>query len=106
MPQCPKCHQDTRQVRDGRTPAGSQRFRCKHCGCRHTPQPKDRGYDEDVRLHALQLHLEGVSLRGISRILDINHQTAANWINDYSTYLPADLPDSILDIARLDGLIK
>lgn len=106
MPICPKCHQTGRQIKDGRTPAGSQRFQCKLCACRYTPQPKDHGYDTDIRLHALQLHLEGVSLRGISRILSVNHQTAANWINDYRNHLPADLPDSVLDLARLDGLIK
>ena len=105
MPICSKCFAESRQVKDGFTAAGSQRYRCKLCGCRYTPQAQDRGYDEDIRLHALRLHREGVSLRGIGRILDVNHQSVANWINAYANYLPADLPDSILDLARLDGLI-
>ena len=105
MPSCPRCHQDIRQNKDGFTPAGSQRYRCKLCGCRYTPQAKDRGYDEEIRFHALSLHLEGVSLRTISRILDVNHQTVANWINAYANHIPTNLPDSLLDVARLDGLI-
>lgn len=105
MPTCPKCHQNTQQNKDGFTPAGSQRYHCKLCGCRYTPQPKEHGYDEEIRHHALSLHLEGVSLRTISRILDVNHQTVANWINAYANHLPPNLPESLLDMARLDGLI-
>jgi transposase-like protein len=102
---CPKCHQSEQQIKDGFTPARSQRYRCKICGCRYTPWSKERGYDEEVRLQALRLHLEGMSLRAISRILDVNHQTAANWINDYANHLPLSLPDSILELVELDELL-
>ena len=100
---CPSCHSKEVQIRDGFTPAGSQRMRCKLCGCRYTPLPKEKGYDEDVRLQALTLHLEGISLREVGRLLDVNHQSVANWIKDFENYLPPDLPPSILEIAELDG---
>ncbi len=100
---CPKCRATEQQNRDGYTPAGSQRYRCKLCGCRYTPTPKDRGYDDEVRLQALSLHLEGISLREIARLLDVNHQSVANWIHAYANHLPPDLPESILEIAELDG---
>ncbi len=100
---CPKCSAQTFQIKDGRTRAGSQRFRCKQCGCRYTPNPRDQGYDEEVRHQALALHLEGLSLRLIGRLLMVNHQTVANWINSYANYLPPDLPPSILEMAALDG---
>lgn len=105
MPTCPKCHQIRQQIKDGFTLAGSQRYRCKRCGCRYTDQAKDRGYSEEIRLRALRLHLEGFSLRAISRELEVNHQSVANWINAYTTYLPANLSD-FLDLARLDGLLE
>lgn len=105
MPICPHCHGRERQIKDGLTPAGSQRFRCKSCGRRYTPQPKGRGYEDDVRLQALTLFLEGISLRTISRILDVNHQSVANWVNTYSGQLPDELPDSVLETAVLDGLL-
>lgn len=101
---CPKCHHSRRQVKDGRTTAGSQRYRCKLCGCRYTPDPKERGYDEEIRLQALQLYLEGVSLRQVSRLLDVNHQSVANWVNSYANHIPLNLPDSILETAVLDGI--
>ncbi len=100
---CPRCQAAHLQIRDGKTGAGSQRMRCKKCGCRYTPRPKDYGYDEEVRLQALTLHLEGISLREIGRLLSVNHQSVANWIRDYENYLPQELPPSILEIAELDG---
>jgi transposase-like protein len=100
---CPRCQSKSSQTKAGHTPAGSQRYRCKRCGARHTPAGKERGYDEEVRLQALTLYLEGLSLREISRLLSVNHQSVANWINDYATHLPANLPPSILEIAILDG---
>lgn len=101
---CPKCHANISQVKDGSTNAGSQRYRCKICGCRYTPEPIERGYDEEIRLQALNLHQEGVSLREIGRMLDVNHQTVANWINGYAHQMPEELPPSILDLAVLDGM--
>jgi len=103
--ECPKCHGRSQQIRDGYTAAGSQRYRCKLCGGRYTPQPKERGYDEEIRLQALTLFLEGISLRAISNILAVNHQSVANWINDYALEFPEELPDSVLETAVLDGLI-
>ncbi len=103
---CPKCMATRKQVKDGFTAAGSQRFRCKICRCRYTPNPQDQGYDEEIRQQALVLHLDGLSLRLIGRLLGVNHQTAANWINGYANYLPPDLPPSILELLALDGDIE
>jgi transposase-like protein len=105
MPVCPQCHQTTRQNKDGRTAASSQRYRCKWCSCRYTPDAKISGYDEEIRLQAYTLYLEGVSLRGIARILAVNHQSVANWVNEFAQDVPEDLPDSLLETAVLDGLI-
>lgn len=100
---CPRCGGVESQNKDGFTPAGSQRYRCKQCQTRYTPKPKEQGYDEEVRLQALSLYLEGLSLREISKLLSVNHQSIANWIHGYANHMPLDLPASILEIAILDG---
>ena len=103
---CPRCRAAELQIKDGFTPAGSQRARCKKCGCRYTPAARERGYDDEVRLQALRLHLEGLSLRAISRVLGVNHQTAANWINAFANQLPMAIPDTILELIEIDGLLN
>ena len=100
---CPRCQSTKKQTKAGFTPAGSQRYLCKVCRIRYTPEPKEQGYDEEVRLQALSLYLEGLSLREISRLLSVNHQSVANWINSYANHMPANLPPSILEIAIMDG---
>lgn len=102
---CPACSNKDAQTKDGRTAAGSQRYKCKQCGTRYTVAHKEKGYEEEIRLQALTLYLEGVSLRGVARILDVNHQSVANWINQYANDFPDVLPDSILEMALLDGII-
>jgi transposase-like protein len=101
---CPRCNSRTKQARDGHTPAGSQRYRCRACGCRYTPSPKDQGYEEEIRFEALQLFLEGHSMREVGRRLNVNHQSIANWMKDYARYLPPDLPPDIAELAKLEGL--
>lgn len=101
---CPRCSKRIRQVRDGFTQAGSQRYRCRSCGYRYTPSPKDQGYPEEVRFQALQLYLEGDSMREVARKLGVNHQSVANWMKAYALYLPPDLPADIAELARLEGL--
>lgn len=103
-PVCPRCNQTARQARDGHTPAGSQRYRCAQCGCRYTPLPQEQGYNEEVRFQALQLYLEGRSMREVARQLGVNHQSVANWMAAYARYLPPDLPADIAELARLEGL--
>ena len=105
MSTCPKCQTDELQIKYGRTAAGSQRYRCNLCGQRYTPEPKSTGYEDEIRLQALNLYLEGASLREVSRILEINHQTVANWVNGYANQVPLNLPPSVLELAILDGII-
>ena len=83
-PTFPRCTTPPPQARDGRTPAGSQRHRCAHCGCRYTPQPREQGYDEEVRFQALQLYLEGCSMREIARRLGAEQQGVANWMDTFA----------------------
>jgi transposase-like protein len=88
---CPHCHQTTLQVKVGRTPSGSQRYLCRYCHRKYTPDPKDPGYPESLRRQALQLYVDGMNLRRIARQLGIVHQTVANWVKAHADTLP-DLP--------------
>jgi transposase-like protein len=80
LPRCPHCHSDRRQTKAGQTKYHSARFRCTACDKDYTPQPKQPGYDAQTRKQAVALHLEGLSLRAVARILSVNPQSVANWV--------------------------
>lgn len=86
-PSCPKCGSDKRQAKAGRSPVGSVRFHCHACDKDYTPQPKPKGYPASTRNKAVRLHVEGLSLRRIARVLEVNHQSVANWIAAYQVAL-------------------
>jgi transposase-like protein len=39
------------------------------------------GYDPQLREQAIRLYLEGMSFRGIGKVLRVNHQSVSNWVN-------------------------
>ena len=92
-PSCPHCQQPERVIKAGFNPGGSQRYRCRTCQRYFTPQPDPRGYDLALHQQALKLYLEGTSFRAIGRLLGVNHQTAANWINAQAALLPPQVTD-------------
>ena len=50
------------------------------------------------------LHLEGTSLREIGRILEVNHQSVANWAKTHAEQLPeAPVPEKV-ENAEMDEL--
>lgn len=52
------------------------------------------GYDDEVRAQALELYLEGNSLRSIGRILKVHHVSVSNWINAHAHTLPKQVDDT------------
>ncbi|HEY9283265.1 MAG TPA: hypothetical protein VIP46_07410 [Pyrinomonadaceae bacterium] len=89
MHQCPYCRSAERQVRSGFNRTGSQRLQCQSCRRQYTPRPNPLGYDNKTREAALKLYLEGNGLRRIGRLLSVNHQSVANWVNSAHTRLRA-----------------
>jgi transposase-like protein len=79
---CPACSAENRLVKAGRNSSGSQRFKCKVCGSTRVYYPRRRKYGAGWHAQVQELHREGKSFRAIARILKINHQTVANWINN------------------------
>lgn len=85
-------------VKAGFNNTGSQRMRCQQCMRYFTPQRKPMGYDEHTKEQALRLYLEGMSMRGIGKVLGVNHQSVANWIDAAH----AQLPEQVIDTTPAD----
>lgn len=92
-PFCPRCGHASVVSKSGRNHTGAQRYRCADCQRYFTPAPKPEGDGPSVRQHALQLYVEGTSLRAIGRLLGLHHQTVSNWVRQAAAALPASVTD-------------
>lgn len=95
QPKCPYCGQTRPVVKAGlNNKGGNQRLRCQKCQRYFTLRHWPLGHDPSLREQALHLYLEGMSLRGIGRVLGVHHQSIANWIKKASEALPEQVTDS------------
>jgi transposase-like protein len=94
MNTCPYCQSTNRQVKAGKNPSGSQRWKCQQCKRRYTPEPNEIGYPEEMRLQALRMYVDGINYRHIGRHLGVDHKTVINWVNAYAAQLP-DAPGAV-----------
>ena len=106
MIHCPHCLRTDNQVKNGKTVAGSQLYRCNVCQRKYTPKPQTKGYDAAVRQRAIRLALDGHSQRQAARHAGVSHGTVANWLKQYADELPATLPspDQPIEVAEQDEL--
>lgn len=104
METCPKCKETTHQRKCGKTIAGSQRYSCKHCHAKYTPEQKERGYPNELRLQAVRMYVDGMNYRRIARHLQVHNTTVINWVKAFAAQLPdAPLPEDLHTI-ELDEL--
>ena len=103
---CPHCQRTDQQVKVGHNASGSQRYLCKVCHRKYTPEPKPQGYDEALRRQAVQMYVDGGNFRRMGRTLGLAHRTIINWVNAHADRLPdlPPVPDKPLEVNELDEL--
>ncbi len=106
MNRCPHCQRTEQQVRAGINASGSQRYKCKVCKRRYTPELNENGYPQAIRQQVIRMYVDGMNFRRIGRTLGVNHQSVINWVNDHVVTLPDEppLPDESPEVAELDEL--
>ena len=104
MIKCPHCERADEQVKAGVNPSGSQRYKCKVCHKKYTPERKRQGYSEEIRQEGVRQAVDGGNYRRIGRTLGVDHQTVANWVKAASEQLPdrPPLPEGELTVNELD----
>jgi transposase-like protein len=93
-PYCPYCGQSYYVVKAGLNDTGSQRMRCQQCRRYFTPNPKPMGYDQSTKEMAVRLYLEGMSFRGVGKVLSVHYLSVINWVNAHEAQLPQQVTDS------------
>ena len=80
---CKRCKKEDKQIKAGKTRAGSQVYKCKHCGKTYTPNPKERNYSEEIKRQAIKLYMEENSERAVGRILGISKKGVSNRVSNW-----------------------
>jgi transposase-like protein len=83
---CTKC-QSEHIVKNGKTKAGRQKYRCKACGSYGTLNPSVQ-YTPERKAEILRAYHERSSLRGIERTFGVARQTVAKWLKEKANSLP------------------
>ena len=83
--ECPKCRSDE-YVKNGLM-EGSQRYKCKTCGCNYTRSYSYYREKEKKRRFALSMYLEGLGFHSIARLLGVSHVSVINWVKKYGSQL-------------------
>ena len=106
MNQCSHCLRTDKQVKNGKTVAGSQLYKCKVCQRKYAPEPKTRGHDRATRQRAIRLVLDGNSQRQAARHAGVSQGSVAIWLKKYADELPDTLPgpDQPVEVAEQDEL--
>ena len=76
--ECTKCG-SLDIVKNGRTKAGKQKFRCNTCNCYGTLNPEEK-YPAERREEILRAYHERSSLRGLERTFGVTRQTVSSWL--------------------------
>lgn len=70
---------------------GKQRYKCLDCNYHFSVMKEGKSIDPYYVIKALQLYIEGVTLREIERILGVSHVSVMNWIRRYNIKAPENL---------------
>lgn len=86
---CKKC-KSVKTIKAGKI-KGRQRYKCKICKKTFVPG-EQKSINTKKKKEAIELYLEGMSIRGIGRYLGVSHTTIINWIKEMAEKLRPVLP--------------
>jgi transposase-like protein len=102
---CPKCKGE-HIVKSGLA-KGRQRYCCKDCNYFFSVLKDGKNIDTYYVIKALQLYLEGVSLREIERLIGVSHVSVMNWVKKYNISAPENADyHPTYKVLRHDELIQ
>ena len=102
---CKRCKKEDKQIKAGKTRAGSQVYKCKHCGKTYTPKPKKMRYSEEIKRQAIKLYMEGNSGSAVERILGVGKGRCLSWVKKYAKEIkPKNKANEIVEEIEMDEL--
>ena len=83
---CPECSSE--HMRKNGHRQHKQNYICVECRRQFLNEYEPKGYSDDVKRLCLKMYVNGMGVRGISRVTDIAHTTILNWIAQSGELLP------------------
>ena len=74
---CPKCKSSQSKKNGFRR--SKQSYKCKKCGAQYVANPSSRAYSQQIKQTCIEMYLNGMGIRGISRVTKISHVTIVNY---------------------------
>jgi insertion element IS1 protein InsB len=100
---CPKCKSSLNKKNGLRR--GKQSYKCQNCGCQYVAHPASRAYSSQIKQTCIEMYLNGMGIRGISRVKKISHVAILNWIQEAGKSLEDQPQDEeIPEITAIDEL--
>ena len=105
---CPQCRSEEK-VKNGFV-RDTQRYKCKNCGHNYTKSSRQR-HSEEKRKRCIELYLEGVGFRGVSRLEDVSHTTVMNWVRELGDRIqefikPEERKVAIMELDEMHHFVK
>ena len=99
---CVKCSSET--LRKNGIAHFGQRYLCKDCRYTWTVELKSTAFADSVKEQALQLYLEGMGFRAISRVLGMSHVSVYRWIRAFGERAVPLASHQSIDVVEIDEL--
>ena len=100
---CPECSSE--HIRKNGHRQHKQNYICVECRRQFLNEYEPKGYSDDVKRLCLKMYVNGMGVRGISRVTDIAHTTILNWIAQSGELLPERYdPKQNPQVGELDEL--
>ncbi len=98
---CPEC--GSQHVHKNGHRRDKQNHICVNCGRQFIDVYTKQGYSDDVKRICLRMYVNGIGLRGISRVAGVSHTIILQWIKAVGERLPmAYDPDELPEVGELD----
>jgi IS1 family transposase/transposase-like protein len=100
---CPDCGGE--HIRKNGHRKQKQNYICVNCGRQFLDHYDSQGYSNEGKQLCLSMYVNGMGVRGISRVTQIAHTTILNWIAQAGERLPDSYdPKEIPQVGELDEL--
>lgn len=95
---CPKCSSNS-FVKYGKKD-NKQKYKCKNCS--NVFLPKNPKYSDEFKLECVQMYLESMGIRGISRVKKVHNSNVSYWIKKAGQIAEREFKKQQLNIEKKD----